>query len=245
MGAQPNFSGPLYQQVHALLLGRITSGEWRSGAPIPGETDLSRELGVSVGTVRKALDQLARDRIVVRERGRGTFVKEASDRWPGTPQGFRLCDADGHSVVPDIRTVSIVSGRPTAAEVGTLRILRQSSIIASVLRIRREWRSGDRLICLETITVDEARFPGLAGIAGASGETLFALYADTFRVSIGRSVWSFKPIAATDVAHAGLADTTGATLLHCRRVVYDQKDMPIEISDQMLGFASEAYQLVQ
>ncbi|MEZ5844787.1 MAG: GntR family transcriptional regulator [Hyphomicrobiaceae bacterium] len=244
MGGQPSFSGPLYQQVHAHLLGRITSGEWRSGAPIPGEADLSRELGVSVGTVRKALDQLARDRIVVRERGRGTFVKDAAERWPGTPQGFRLCDAEGRSLSPDVRTVSTVSGRPTAAEATTLRIMRHASMIASVLRIRREWRAANRLICLETVVVDEARFPGLAEVAASAAESLFAIYTDHFRTTVGRTVWSFKPVAASE-AHAGLADQDGATLLHCRRVAYDQKDLPIEISDQVLGFASEAYQLVQ
>ncbi len=245
MGEQPSFSGPLYQQVHTLLLGRITSGEWRSGAPIPGEADLSRELGVSVGTVRKALDQLARDRVVVRERGRGTFVKEVADGWRGTTQGCRLCDADGRSVVTEIKTVSAGSSRPTAEEASTLRMQRHASMLASVLRIRREWRSRGRLICLETITVDEGRFPGLAAVADQASETLFSVYSDMFRTNVGRSVWSFKPIASSEQLHPGLGDADGGSLLHCRRIAYDQKDVPIEVSDQVLGISSETYQVVQ
>jgi GntR family transcriptional regulator len=51
---------PLYLQVRDMLVERITSGQWKPGAGISNEVDLSRELGVSVGTVRKALDVMER-----------------------------------------------------------------------------------------------------------------------------------------------------------------------------------------
>ncbi|MBN9260068.1 MAG: cytochrome c-type biogenesis protein CcmH [Hyphomicrobium sp.] len=63
-----NFSGPLHEQVRGLILCRIERGDWPAGTPIPPEVQLASAFGVSIGTVRKALDQLARDRILVRER---------------------------------------------------------------------------------------------------------------------------------------------------------------------------------
>ncbi len=59
-----------------MLLGRITTGNWKPGTLIPNEIDLAREFGLSVGTVRKALDQLQAEHLLTRRQGRGTFVND-------------------------------------------------------------------------------------------------------------------------------------------------------------------------
>src|SRR6476646_9160336 len=75
MGPRDKFSiEPLYVQVRNLLAQRLASGVWPPGSALPNEMELARELGVSSGTVRKALDSLESDRLVVRRQGRGTFV---------------------------------------------------------------------------------------------------------------------------------------------------------------------------
>jgi len=65
---------PLYLQVKDMLIERILAGTWQPGAAIPNEIELSRELGISVGTVRKALDEMEGERLISRRQGRGTFV---------------------------------------------------------------------------------------------------------------------------------------------------------------------------
>jgi GntR family transcriptional regulator len=65
---------PLYTQVRNLLAQRIARGVWSPGSMLPNEGELARELGVSPGTVRKALDVLESDRLVLRRQGRGTSV---------------------------------------------------------------------------------------------------------------------------------------------------------------------------
>ena len=65
---------PLYLQVKDMLVQRIVGGTWKPGAAIPIEIELSRELGISVGTVRKALDEMEGERLISRRQGRGTFV---------------------------------------------------------------------------------------------------------------------------------------------------------------------------
>ena len=68
-----NFS-PLYQQIKDLLLESLQAGEWQPGQPIPSEMDLAERYKVSQGTVRKAIDALAAENVVVRHQGKGTFV---------------------------------------------------------------------------------------------------------------------------------------------------------------------------
>ena len=65
---------PLYQQIKALITKSLISGEWAPGAAIPSEMELAARFGVSQGTVRKAIDELAAENIVVRRQGKGTYV---------------------------------------------------------------------------------------------------------------------------------------------------------------------------
>ena len=71
---------PLYQQVRDLLVRRLADGQWQPGKSIPSEHQLAQELGVSQGTVRKALDTMAAERLLVRRQGRGTFVAELTEQ---------------------------------------------------------------------------------------------------------------------------------------------------------------------
>src|SRR5664279_3264220 len=71
--ASPTFR-PLYLQIKALLEKSLEAREWRPGEAIPSEIDLATRFGVSQGTVRKAIDALALDNLVVRRQGKGTFV---------------------------------------------------------------------------------------------------------------------------------------------------------------------------
>lgn len=67
---------PFYVQLKDALVEQIEEGHWRPGDKIPGEVDLCRLFGVSRTVVRQALNDMAYDGIVVREKGRGTFVSE-------------------------------------------------------------------------------------------------------------------------------------------------------------------------
>src|SRR4029453_7606390 len=72
------FIKPLCLQVRDALVERIGKGEWKPGMAIPNEVDLSREFGISSGTMRKALDLLETERVLSRKQGRGTFVNDHS-----------------------------------------------------------------------------------------------------------------------------------------------------------------------
>ncbi len=69
----PAFS-PLYQQIKSLLTQSLSRSEWKAGDALPSETELALRFKVSQGTVRKAIDELAADKLLVRRQGKGTFV---------------------------------------------------------------------------------------------------------------------------------------------------------------------------
>jgi DNA-binding GntR family transcriptional regulator len=68
-------SVPRHLQIQRVLRGRIESGEWEDGRPIPTEMELLEEFGVSRTTIREALGVLTRDGLIARHRGRGSFVQ--------------------------------------------------------------------------------------------------------------------------------------------------------------------------
>src|SRR6187431_1357294 len=78
-GATPAFS-PLYQQIKDLILQSLQAGEWKPGESIPSEMDLAARFRVSQGTVRKAIDELAAENLLLRRQGKGTFVATHSEQ---------------------------------------------------------------------------------------------------------------------------------------------------------------------
>lgn len=71
---------PLYVKARNIMVDRLISGQWRPGQMLPSEFAIAAELGVSQGTVRKALDDMTAQGLLLRKQGRGTFVAEAEDK---------------------------------------------------------------------------------------------------------------------------------------------------------------------
>ena len=70
--------GPRARRVYAALLERVHSGALPPGARLPPHTELAQAFGVAPLTVRQVLAQLEAEGLLVRERGRGTFVRATS-----------------------------------------------------------------------------------------------------------------------------------------------------------------------
>lgn len=75
MSVSRQLATPLYLQLYETLRAQVQSGALPAGALVPAESELMRRYRVSRITVRSALDQLAHDGVIVRQRGRGTFVR--------------------------------------------------------------------------------------------------------------------------------------------------------------------------
>src|SRR5579872_4407157 len=109
--ASPDFR-PLYAQVKQLMIGRLVRGEWRPGEVLPSEISLAASFGVSQGTVRKALDEMAAQNLLVRRQGRGTFVAQHSQ-----PHAlFHFFHIRGESGAKELPTGRVLKLRRNAAD---------------------------------------------------------------------------------------------------------------------------------
>ena len=202
---------PLYRQVKEELVRRIADGIWGPGAALPSEPQLAVELGVSAGTVRKALDEMAVEHLVVRRQGKGTFVGR-HDEARILFQYFRLVPDQGERQFPDSVMLDQAAGRATPDEADVLGL----PIGAPILRMRRKRALGGEPVIVEDITVPLDLFPGLDTMDIPNN--LYGLYADGFGVTIGQAVERLKATAADGEVAKALGVAVGTPLLGIDRL---------------------------
>lgn len=138
-------SGPLYQKVREQLKRHIDRGFWKPGDMLPTEPELGEQFGVSAGTVKQALLSLARDGLIIRRAGKGTFVARL-DGSRSFSRFFRFRDApSGENLDPTIRVVEtrVLRSTPRAITEG-LQIARDVPVVF----LRRMLIQDDVPICL-------------------------------------------------------------------------------------------------
>ena len=99
--AGPPAYSPLYLQIKAMLVASLAAREWPPGSAIPSELELAARYGVSQGTVRKAIDALAADNLVVRRQGKGTFVATHTEEATSTFRFLRIRRDEFRDVLSD------------------------------------------------------------------------------------------------------------------------------------------------
>jgi len=214
---------PLYAQTEEILTRRIAEGVWAPGALIPAEPEIAQELGVSPGTVRKALDALERRRLIERRQGRGTFVAtHTTER--ALFHFFRILDRAGRRHAPTSRVLSCrtIPAPPGAAALD----LAPGTPVHEIERLRA--LDGETVI-LERILLPAALFPGLVLPVGKEmTEELYVLYQRGHGVTIGRAEERLAAVAATGEQAAKLGLPAGAPLLEIARIAFDLSDRPAE-----------------
>jgi len=233
---QPNPT-PLYRQVKQILLERIASGVWRPGDLLPAEPRLGQDLGVSPGTVRKALDELEAEHLVTRQQGRGTFVATH------TPMSslfhfFRLVDEQGRRVEPTGRELAREQALASPEERAHLQLPAR----ARVLRLRRLRRADGHGALLESIVVPTRFFPDLRAYPGELPNTLYDLYQRGYGKTVRRVAEWLRAIAVEDPATAGLLGLqVGAAVLEIDRIAYTFDDVPVEWRHSLVDTRSLRY----
>ncbi len=213
---------PLYAQVRDILAARIVSGDWKPGQLIPNEFRLADELGVSQGTVRKALDMMATQQLLVRRQGRGTFVLEH------TPTDvlfryFQLYERNGDRATPDSVGTRTQSSKASPQERHKLEL----ETGARVLRVHRVRTVHGQPMISETITVPSALFPGIEKRADIPN-TLYDLYQQDFGVTVTNADERLTAVAATPDDAALLNIEPGAPLLEIDRLAFGADGAVVE-----------------
>lgn len=223
----PAFS-PLYQQIKGLILNGLRAGEWKPGEAIPSEMDLAARFRVSQGTVRKAIDELAAENLLLRRQGKGTFVATHAEQ----QVQFRFL-----MLVPDSGTRG--SEGPAQRDIIECRRSRASADVARalalrtgdpVLQARRVLSFGGTPIILEDIWLPAAPFKGLTAerLANYQGP-MYALFETEFNVRMVRAEEKIRAISASDIHEKLLKVKQGTPLLSVERIAYTYRDDPMEL----------------
>lgn len=223
----PAFS-PLYQQIKGLILQSLQSGEWKPGEAIPSEIELAARFRVSQGTVRKAIDDLAAENLVVRRQGKGTFVATHAEHHVQY-RFLRLQPDCGDASVegPAERHIIACQMARSSAEVARILGLRTGD---SVVQARRILSFQGIPTILEDIWLPGVAFKGLTAeqLANYPGPT-YAMLELEFGVRMVRAEEKIRAVLP-DPSQAELLQVTVTTpLLSVERLAYTYNDVPMEL----------------
>jgi GntR family transcriptional regulator len=202
---------PLYQQVRDTLTKRIVDGIWRSGDMVPSEFQIAAELGVSQGTIRKALDEMTSANLLVRRQGKGTFVA-SHDEARILFQYFKLKPDSGAQVFPESEVLQVKLRKAQTAEIAHLALQKDATVI-HITRVRS--LAGSRVI-VENICLPLDLFDGLQ--MEDIPNNLYQLYAERFGITIAGGKESLKAVAATADVASALNVAIGSPLLLIDRI---------------------------
>jgi len=223
----PAFS-PLYQQIKGLILQSLQSGEWKPGESIPSEIDLAARYRVSQGTVRKAIDELAAENLLVRRQGKGTFVATHAEQHVQYRFLRLMPDAgDRQSEGPAERSIIDCRRLRATAEIARALALRTGD---SVLQVRRVLSFAGRPTILEDLWLPGIPFKGLTAerLSDDHGP-MYALFETEFGVRMVRAEEKIRAVLP-DAAQAALLKVSKTTpLLSVERIAYTYNDVPMEL----------------
>lgn len=220
----PAFS-PLYQQIKTLITRSLQAGEWRPGEMIPSEIELAARYKVSQGTVRRAIDAMADENLVVRRQGKGTFVATHSEQKIQF-RFLRLMADDGE---PGNVTRRVIDCRRMRAPADVSRAL-ELKAGDTVVEVRRVMLFRGVPVVLDDIWLPGSLFKGLtAERLGEYRGPLYGLFETEFGVRMIRAEEQLRAVAADQTAAELLQVEAGTPLLSVERLSRTYGDKPVEL----------------
>jgi len=210
---------PIYLQVCDALTERIAKGEWKPGQAIPNEIDLARDLGVSSGTVRKALDLLESNRMLSRRQGRGTFVTDPAAN--GLADRFHAIRGPSGEVRTGTIEVTEIAQVAASEGEGIRLRLGKGSLVWRLKRVRRD---RDRPFMCERIALPAALFPQVS--ADASSRIVALAHRCGLMLGAAKERIYLGETSAETGATLGI--TPGEPVLVLDRMVHTTDGQPVE-----------------
>ena len=223
----PAFS-PLYQQIKSLILQSLLALEWKPGEAIPSEIDLAARYRVRQGTVRKAIDELAAEHLVVRRQGKGTFVathieQHAQYRFLKLMPDSGDASRDG----PAQRTIIDCKRLRAATDIARALGIRTGD---AVLQVRRVLAYAGVPTILEDIWLPGGPFKGLTAerLSQYHGP-MYALFETEFGVHMVRAVEKIRAVLPDPDQSLLLKIEQTTPLLSVERVAFTYNNTPMEL----------------
>jgi GntR family transcriptional regulator len=219
----PSFR-PLYEQIKILLTQSLVAGEWKPGESIPSEMELAARFRVSQGTVRKAIDELASEHILMRRQGKGTYVASHSE--PSYQYRFlRVTPDAGDKPHPQNLFFGLERGKASGDAAHALGLKAGTPTVS----FRRLMSFAGKPVILDEIVFAADQFPGLtlAELEEFHG-SVYSFYETVFGVRMIRAEERLRAVAADGFAAGHLKVAKGAPLLCVDRIAFTYGDKPVE-----------------
>lgn len=230
--------GPLYKRVKSLLTQSLADGEWKPNEAIPSESRLAERFDVSIGTVRKAIDELTAERILVRQQGRGTFVAaHTQNRF--LYHFYHVVGEDGIKRFP---TPELLQFRRIRAEpnVATRLGIEKG---ARVIHVRNLLRIEGAPVEVNDIYLDAEVFEGLDRDTFSNRPgTIYQLYQERFGLNIIRTLEQLRAVAIGETEAPLLQLAQNAPVLQVTRVAYTYHSQPVEYRCSLVNTTHHVYQ---
>ncbi len=219
----PSFQ-PLYDQIKTLLTQSLIAGEWKPGEAIPSEMELAVRYQVSQGTVRKAIDALAAENILIRRQGKGTFV--ATHTEPKHQYRFlRITPDKGVKIHPKTTFIDVKRNK-ASAEIARALDLRLGAPVAS---IRRVLVFAGKPVILDEVVVSALLAPNLTmeKIQESLG-SIYSFFETNYGLRMIRAEERLHAVSADSFSAEHLLVKVGTPLLCVDRVAFTYGDKPVE-----------------
>lgn len=215
---------PLYIQVKQKITQELMSGNWRAGDLIPSEIELAQSYQVSQGTVRKAIDELSIEKILIRRQGKGTYVTTHNEEQIQL-RFLRLTSSKGNKEKLESQLLSFQKTRVNSYVANRLN-LRPGS---SVYKIKRVLTFARKPLILDEIYISTIPFKGLnAEMINQKKGSLYRLYESNYGIQMLNADEKIKAVSAEAEVSKLLNIKKGHPILGIERVSYTYGNKPIE-----------------
>jgi GntR family transcriptional regulator len=228
---------PLYKEVKIRITRGLAAGEWKPGMAIPSESRLAEQFNVSIGTIRKAIDELVAEKILLRQQGRGTFVATHNDDRT-LFYFFHIVGKGGSRELPVTELLSFRKGRAEADEDARLGIPRGGRI----LRVENVLKLGGKPVIFDEIAVPAVLFPDLdEDTFGRRAGTIYGLYQARYGINVIRISERLSAANAAPRVAALLGIRASVPALVIKRVAYTYDDTPVEYRVSWVNTGNHEY----
>lgn len=228
---------PRYRFVKQQLTDALREGRWRHGQRIASEPVLAQRHGVSVGTIRKAVGELVAENILVREQGRGTFVRSHSRDYM-LNVFFRIVGRDGSKALPAVTLLGMKRARADRATAQALKLEPR----APVIDIETLHLLDGKPVLLDRMLVSAQMFPQLTESQFLHRDgTVYGLFQERFGITVVRAEEFITPLLADRRSAPLLQVPLGTPLLRIQRTSYTYKDQPVDSRMRLVNCAHHGY----
>lgn len=239
---------PRFRRVKQALQKRIETGQYAGGSVLPSEAAIAGELEVSIGTLRRAVDELVHEHVLVRRQGKGTYVAlhsparfmfqffHVEPHWDfGDDEAMHL---QKPAEYPAIECLSFAASKASNRQASALRIKPGNGVI----NIENRLLLGQRAVMRDQICVASNMFKNLTEKTFTRRPgTIYSLYQTDFGITVLRTLERARAVTADAASAKILGLTAGSPVVEIHRLALTFGDRPVELRVSTLNTQAHDY----